>query len=103
MGYEYRLHVDPPVDDLERACGDVFAETHYRRSDSSLANVPAGVGVRLDGEPVDPKWPHIADLYLEDPRTIFIVCHNRDGAIFMDALAQSLRARSYLVAIDDEV
>jgi hypothetical protein len=103
MGYEYRVHVDPPIADLGVACGRVFAETPYRRIPSSLVDVPAGIGVQLGGEPVDPKWPHIADLYLETPGTIFIVCHNRDGTIFMDALAQSLRASSHLVAIDDDV
>lgn len=64
MGYEYRLHVDPPNLDLDNVCDTVFAGTDWQRIKTSLTDID-GIGVQHGRTPSDPSWPHVADLYLE--------------------------------------
>jgi hypothetical protein len=101
MGYEYRMHVDPAITDLADACGEVFSETAFHHIPTSFVDVSGGIGVQEGLTPADPRWPHVADLYLEESGAIFILCHCQQGSLFMNALVDSLRASRHTIAIED--
>jgi len=103
MGFEYRLHIEPPVTDFDAACDSVFANSEWQRIPTSFLEIPTGVGVQCGATPVDPSWPHVADLYLENERVVFVVCHNNNGGLFMNALIVHLESIGHAVTVDDDI
>lgn len=103
MGYEYRLHVEPPLKDLNAACDEVFANSEWQSIPTSFCDVPEGIGVQFGSTPADPSWPHVADLYLEKERVVFIVSYNKDGGLFMERLIAQLKSTGHSVSVDDDI
>ena len=101
MGFEYRLHVDPPLADLGSACEAVFATSDWQRIPTALLEVPAAIGGQCGETPADPSWPQVADLYLESERVIFVVAHINNGGRFVHALIAHLESSGYCIAVDD--
>ena len=102
MGFEYRLHIEPPLKDLLGACRRVFEVTDWCEIPSSLSEVP-GIGVQLGEQPTDASWPQVADLHEEGPGSVYVLCHNNNGGLFMNALIDDLRKRGHEIAIDDDI
>ena len=84
MGFEYRLHVDPPLTDLDSVCDAVFATTDWQRIPTGLLKVPRGIGVQCGDAPAVPSWPQDVDLYLKSESVIFVVCHINSAEPFMN-------------------
>ena len=101
MGYEYRIHTEPPITNLEAACSSVFANSEWQRIPTSLVDRPDGIGVRLGSIPDDPSWPQDADLCLEQDGGVYVCCHNRNGKEFLRAFVESLEALKCKVVVDD--
>lgn len=101
-GYEYRLEVTPGVLDLSAICESVFASTTWIRVPTSFSD---RIGIGVGDSTIDPdsSWPHIADLREETPSSIYVLCHNQTGGLFMRALVQTLRDSGHAVVIDDDV
>ncbi|MCB9558141.1 MAG: hypothetical protein H6707_18645 [Deltaproteobacteria bacterium] len=102
MGYEYKLEVKPGVLDLGAICDSVVASTAWLRIPTSFSD---GDGIGIGDSTIAPNspWPHIADLRLEAPTEIYVLCHNQTGGLFMRALVQALRDKGHAVVIDDDV
>ncbi len=102
MGYQYKLDVTPGVLDLGAICDSVVASTAWIRIPTSFSD---GVGIGVGDSTIDPNssWPHIADLRLEAPTSIHVLCHTQTGGLFMHALVQALRDKGHVVVIDDDV
>jgi hypothetical protein len=103
MGFEYRLHVDPPLADLAAVCDSVFASSEWQRITTSYSDVPDGIGVQCGQGPDDPSWPQVADLHLENERQIFVTCHDNNGRMFLDTLIAHLQSNGHSVTIDEDV
>jgi hypothetical protein len=102
MGFEYRLHVDPPLTDLAAECDSVFASSEWQRIPTSYRDIPAGIGVQCGATPDNPSWPHVADLHLENGSQVFVTCHNNNGGIFMKTLIAHLKSNGYSVTVDED-
>lgn len=50
---------------------------------------------------LDPEWPTVADLHVEDDGKIFVLCHGRNGGQFMNALIEHLETLGHAVTVDD--
>ena len=103
MGYEYRIKVNPQVSSIEDVCAEVFTDTEWKQIPSSLIDVPNGIGIQSGAEPVNSSWPHVADLYVEEDGQIYIVCHDNNGQMFLNALVEKLRFKGHRVVVDDDI
>ena len=103
MGYEYRLHVDPPLKDTEEACACAFANGKWKQIPTCLQDMKSSIGVQLGESPADPAWPQIADFCLEPDGHIYFLCHNNEGGIFMHAFVDNLKKSGRAVSIDDDI
>ena len=102
MGFEYRLHIDPPLTDVGAACAKVFDTTDWKQIPTSFTDI-AGIGVQRGELPADPSWPHSADLHLEDGGSIYVLCHNSDGGSFMRFFVEQLEQAGHHVKVDDDI
>ncbi|MBT8492833.1 MAG: hypothetical protein KJO07_07210, partial [Deltaproteobacteria bacterium] len=103
MGYEYRLHVVPAVRDLGVACTEVSGSDEWKQIPTSLLDRPTAIGISRDDTPPDGSWPHAADLYIEDSGSIYLLCHNQEGGLFLNALVEHLRRFGHSVSVDDDI
>ena len=102
MGFEYRLHIEPPLSDLSSVCKRVFEVTEWSEIPTSLLDV-SGIGVQYGKQPETPSWPQVADLHDEGVGSIYVLCHNNCGGLFMNALIDDLRRSGHRVEIDEDV
>ncbi len=103
MGFEYRLHADRPLSDLDSVCDEIFATTDWQRIPTWFLEIPQGIGVQCGDTPADPSWPQVADLYLESERVIYVVAHVNNGALFMKTLVAHLESSGYCITVDDDI
>ena len=102
MGYEFRIATEPRVKDLDEFCEKLFDGVAWTRIPTSFGDV-AGIGVQAGEVPVDPSWPHAADIHQERDGQIYIVCHCGQGVQFLQTLIASLKEEGFRVNVDDDV
>lgn len=102
MGFEFRLLVEPEPNDFGTLLEQALLQANCRRiATSALDEVGIGVATQANGRAS--KWPQVADLRLETPGSVFVVCHNDSGRAFLNCLIESLRHAGHVVNVADDI
>lgn len=100
MGCEYRLYINPPLDDFEETCRTIIESGKWIQIKASFTEV-AGIGVVSKDSLKDASWPHIAELHDEENGSIYLAYYSVEGRRFMDAFVEDLRVTGRKVDIEE--
>lgn len=101
MGYEYHLHIEPAITNIEIPLRESLDQQYKIITSAILAqSSKQTIGIATD-ETLNTKWPHICDLLVENTNLLYVLCHSKAGVLLMHKFVRQLQDNGYQINLED--